>query len=185
MLAAILPATQADADQRNQQRAEQLRLQAAQNETAQNGLITQLAQMGSDTSATANAMRERITAQFNDLYTHAQAIQAELSPLAAVPPAPDATLLDELPYAAANLTDAPARVKTMLYAAFDIQALYRQPMKQATIWATITDTTPGTIAALLTDPRTDSDTFGNLRPDAIATPNAHPCWRGYFLRCGS
>jgi hypothetical protein len=52
------------------------------------------------------------------------------------------SLLDELPYAAANLTDAPEHVKAGLYNAFDIHALYRQPMKQATIWATITDDTP-------------------------------------------
>jgi hypothetical protein len=62
------------------------------------------------------------------------------------------SLLDELPYATANLTDAPEHVKAGLYNAFDIHALYRQPMKQATIWATITDDTPGTIAALVTDP---------------------------------
>jgi hypothetical protein len=35
--------------------------------------------------------------------------------------------------------------------------------EQVTIWATITSTTPGIIAALLTDPRTDDDTaYGNL-----------------------
>jgi hypothetical protein len=170
MLAAVLPATQAEQDQRNQQRAGELRLQAAQNETAQNGLITQLAQMGSDTSPAANAMRERITAQFNDLYTQAHAIQAKLDALTtSQAPAPDATLIDELPYAAVNLTDAPEHVKAGLYNAFDIHALYRQHMKQATIWATITDDTPGTIAALLTDPRTDNDTFGNLPPAAMAT----------------
>jgi hypothetical protein len=53
------------------------------------------------------------------------------------------------------------------FSALVIQALYRQHMKQATIWATITDDTPRTIAALLDDPRTDSDIFGNLRPAAI------------------
>jgi hypothetical protein len=175
VLATILPATRAEQDQRNQQRAEQLRLQAAQNETAQAGLITQLAQMGSDTSATANAMRERITAQFGELFNQEKAIKDELDGLtAARQPAPDATLIDELPYAAANLTDAPEHVKAELYAAFDIQALYRQHIKQATIWATITNDTPGTVAALLNDPRTDSDTFGNLPLAAIATPKAHP-----------
>ena len=70
----------------------------------------------------------------------------------------------------------------MLYDALDIQALYRQPMKQATIWATITDDTPSTVAALLTDPRTDSDTFGNLRPAAIPWATIHHLrdrpWRG-------
>jgi hypothetical protein len=124
MVAAVLPATQAEQDQRNQQRAGEIRLQAARNETGQAGLITQLAQMGSDTSPMANAMRERITAQFNDFYAQAQAIQAELDALTtSQAPAPDATLLDELPYAAVNLADAPEHVKAGLYGAFDIHAL--------------------------------------------------------------
>jgi hypothetical protein len=174
MLAAILPATQAEQDHRNQQRTEELRRQQAQNETAQNGLITQLAQMGNDTSPAANAMRERITAQFNDLYTQAKTIQAELDGLSTTQePAPDLSLIDELPYAAANISDAPEHVKTALYDAFDTQALYRQAKKQATIWATITEQTPGTVAALLTDPRTDSDTFGNLPLAAIACTAIH------------
>jgi len=82
--------------------------------------------------------------------------------------APDATLIDELPYAAANLARASKHVKTRLYDAFDIQAVYRQHMRQATIWATITDDTPGTVAALLDDPRTDNGTFGNLPPASMA-----------------
>jgi hypothetical protein len=90
-------------------------------------------------------------------------------------PAPDATLIDELPYAAANIGDAPEHIKAELCSTFDIQALYCQRMKQATIWATITDSTPGTVAALLTDPRTDSDTFGNLSLASTAIPTAHPC----------
>jgi hypothetical protein len=57
-----------------------------------------------------------------------------------LPHAPDATLIDELPNAAANFAEAPAPVKAGLYATFDVQALYRQHIKQATILATITDT---------------------------------------------
>ena len=68
----------------------------------------------------------------------------------------DPAALDELPYAAAAFNDAPEHVKARIYAAFDIQVLYRAPIKQATIWATITPTTPGIIAALTTDPRTDN-----------------------------
>ena len=45
-----------------------------------------------------------------------------------------------------------------LLTAFDIQALYRHDQDQVTIWATLTEDTPRTIAALLDDPRTDSDT---------------------------
>jgi hypothetical protein len=57
---------------------------------------------------------------------------------------------------------APEHIKAKTYPAFDIQVLYRAPIKQATIWATVTPTTPGIIAALTTDPRTDNDTaYGN------------------------
>jgi hypothetical protein len=64
----------------------------------------------------ANAMSKRITAQFGDLFTQAKAIQAKLDALAAAqaPAAPDAILIDELPYAAANLASAPPQVKTGL-----------------------------------------------------------------------
>ena len=40
-----------------------------------------------------------------------------------------------------------------------MQAIYRQDSRQATIVLTITDTTPGIIDAILTDPRID-DTAG-------------------------
>lgn len=154
MLAAVLPATQAEQDQPNAQRAGELRQQAAQNETAQNGLITQLAQMGADASPAANAMRERITTQYSELFNQAKTIQAELDALTtSQEPAPDASLIDELPCAAANLSDAPEHVKTRLYAASDVQALYRQHIKQATIWATITDDTLGIVSSLLTEGR--------------------------------
>jgi site-specific DNA recombinase len=174
MVAAALPATRADQDQRNRDRAARLKTQLAQNETAQAGLITQLEQLGSSTSPAAAAMRERITAQFTDRYNQARDLKAELESLAAATAAaPDLTLLDELPYAAAHLTDAPAAVKASLYAAFDIQALYRQAQRQATIWATITDATPAIVDALLADPRTDHDTFGNLPHTPIAASTAH------------
>ena len=39
-----------------------------------------------------------------------------------------------------------------------MQAIYRQDTRQATIVLTITDTTPGIIDAILTDPRIDHDT---------------------------
>ena len=90
---------------------------------------------------------------------------AELDALTATQaPAPDASLLDELPYAAANLTGAPEHVKAGLYNAFDIHALYRQPIKQATIWATITDDTPGTIAACSPTPAPTTTHLDTCRP---------------------
>ena len=61
----------------------------------------------------------------------------------------DADLLDELPELAGRLADLPPRLQALLFAAFDIQIPRNPPMRQATIHATITDTTPGIVAALL------------------------------------
>jgi site-specific DNA recombinase len=177
MLAAILPATQAEQDTQAADRAEHLRRQILQNKTAQDGLITQLARMGSDTTPAADAMRDRITGQFTDLYNQAKTLQAELDAATqAQPPAADPALLDELPYAAAGITGAPEHIKAKLYAAFDIQALYRAHKNQATIWATITDATPGITAALLTDPPTSNDPYGNLANTAISPLLTHAMW---------
>jgi hypothetical protein len=164
MLAAILPTSAADHDQRDNARTEELQRQINQNETAQHGLITQLERLGNDTTPAADAMRQRITDQFTARYDEAKTLQAELDQMAAAQPAEDdPALLDELPYAATAFTAAPEHIKAKIYAAFDIQVLYRAPIKQATIWATITPTTPAIITALTTDPRTDHDTaYGNL-----------------------
>jgi hypothetical protein len=98
-------------------------------------------------------MRDRITAQFTDRYNQASDLQHQLDAItAAETPADDPALIGELPYATANLTDAPEDIKAKLYAAFDIQVLYPAPKQQSTIWATITSATPGIVTALLTDP---------------------------------
>ena len=76
----------------------------------------------------------------------------------------DPALLDELPELAARLDELPERLQAELFAAFDIQILWNPPMKQATFFATISDTTPGIITALLDrandDPATASTTSG-------------------------
>jgi hypothetical protein len=69
----------------------------------------------------------------------------------------DPALIGELPYAPGFLATAPDSVKESLYAALGIQCVYRPGKKQVTIRATITNTTPGIVAALLADPRTDGD----------------------------
>ncbi len=104
-------------------------------------------------------MRDRIREQFTKRFNEHAAVQAELDALTADagPAASDPALLDELPYAPGQLASAPAAIREALYAAFDIQCLYRQDQGQLTIWATITAATPGIIAALTADPRTDSD----------------------------
>jgi hypothetical protein len=68
-------------------------------------------------------------------------------------PRPGPALLDELPYLTSQLDDAPADLVAALLDALDIQVLYRPEQQQATIWATLTDTTPAAITALFNDPR--------------------------------
>jgi hypothetical protein len=45
----------------------------------------------------------------------------------------------------------PERIQAALDQAFDIQLLYRKDMHQVTIWATITDSTPHAVAAIIAD----------------------------------
>ena len=99
-------------------------------------------------------------AQFTDRYNEHAAITAALDALTAgpAPAVNDPTLLDELPYAPGLFAEAQDTVREALYAAFDIQCLYRQDAGQVTIWATITDTTPGIITALTTDTDTTAST---------------------------
>jgi hypothetical protein len=89
--------------------------------------------------------------------------------LPATQAAEDPSLIDELPYAPALLADAPAELRARIYAAFQVHALYRAEPDQATITATITDQTPGIIAALIADSRTDHDTADPERTNPPAT----------------
>jgi len=130
-----------------------LRTELARIETAERGLISELEQPADPADPAAQAYRARIRARFTDLYAERTRTEATLAELAAAAPQDnDPSLLDQLPIAAHVLADAPARIKEALLAAFDIQALYRSDKNQVTIWATLTENTPRTIAALLDDP---------------------------------
>lgn len=101
----------------------------------------------------AQAYRDRHFTRHAELHDQRTTIQAQLNDLtAAATPDQDPALLDEPPYLAGQLHDAPAALIEALLTALDIQVLYRPEQQQATIWATFTDTTPATITALLQDP---------------------------------
>jgi hypothetical protein len=68
------------------------------------------------------------------------------------------------------MADAPPRIKEALLAAFDIYALYSKDTDQVTIRAVLTEDTPGIIAALLGDPRTDDDTGHQPAQSTSQTP---------------
>jgi len=179
MLAGRIPATTDAATTRAQAKAAQLRRRIAQAGTAITGLMTELEQLGDDKTPATAAYRDRIRDQFTARYDEQTAAQAELDTLtAAQPPAEDPALLDELPYAPALLTHAPADLRARVYAAFQIHALYRAQPHQATITATITDQTQALIQALLDDPRTDHDTAHPAHTNSPIAAMAAICLRG-------
>ncbi len=67
---------------------------------------------------------------------------------------------------------APAELLYQLIAAVDVQCLYRKDKNQVTIWATITPSTPATVAALLADPCTDNPGTGLAEP--VSSPAQGP-----------
>jgi site-specific DNA recombinase len=172
---AQIPAGQAQRDALTEAKAARLRTTISQADTAISGLMTQLEQLGSDDSPAANAYRQRIRDQFTQRYDERTAAEHELDQLTAErPPAEDPSLIAELPRAAELLDQAPADIRARIYGAFQVHVLYRAPMHQATITATITDATPGIIAALLQDSRTDHDTHDPRRKNlakAAITPH--------------
>jgi site-specific DNA recombinase len=172
MLETQLPAGTAEVAAQRDRQAAALRKKLAKITTAQDGLIAQIEQLGSDTSPGTRALRDRINEQFRQRHDQHAALTAELEALTT--PSPDAddtgdpALLDELPYAPGLLSQAPPAIRQAIYAAFDINCLYRHDQGQVTIWATITNTTPGIIQALLDDPRTGTSTTATPPPDLFA-----------------
>jgi site-specific DNA recombinase len=155
-LAAQLPGSAAEQQARRAAQAQALHDQLARTDTAQAGLLTELEQLGADTSPATNAYRARIRARNADLHHEREHITAQLASLDTAIPVSDPALLDELPYLPGILARAPDHLTEKLLAALDVQCLYRKNQNQVTIWVTITDNTPATINALLDDPRTGS-----------------------------
>ncbi len=167
MLVDALPAHAADHATRQADQAGHLRKQLARIDAAERALISELETAADPADPAAQAYRARIRARYAELYDERTRTETALQAAeTATVQADDPTLLDELPLAGDILTAAPDRIKEAIYAAFDIQALYRHDQHQVTIWATITPATPATITALIDDPRTDSDTH----PGAPAAP---------------
>ena len=70
--------------------------------------------------------------------------------------------MDLPPELAGRLDELSEHLQAELFAAFDIQVIWNQPMNQVTFHGAITDTTPGTITELLT--RTGGDRSAETGP---------------------
>jgi hypothetical protein len=157
MLQAHLPASAAEAPARRDAQAAQLRKRIARNQASQKGLIGELAQLADDTSPATTEYRKRIREHHTELYSQAVALHAQLEAITAQAASDnDPALIEQLPYAPGFLLQAPDHVREALYATLNLQCTFRGDKQQVTIRATITDTTPGIVAALIADPRTDT-----------------------------
>jgi hypothetical protein len=138
----------------------------------------------------AQAMRARCSQRFTELHTEREAIETQITILDNAPARDDhAELLDAIPLLAGNLSRLPERIQAALYQAFDIQLLYRKDMHQVTIWATITDSTPHAVAAIINDASHDptpatspAPTQPTPAPEPASPPMSaltqRPMWRG-------
>ena len=144
-------------------------------DTAQAGLLTELEQLGSDKSPATQAYRERIRARNAEYHDQRTATQAQLDTLnAAAAPQDDPALLDELPHLTATLAGAPVPLIEDLLTALDLQVLYRPEQGQATIWATLTDTTPRPSTPCSTTPEPAPTT---PQPPLRTCHKTRPCTR--------
>ena len=171
MLQAHLPASAAEAAARREAQARQLRKRVARNEASQKGLIAELAQLGDDASPAATEYRKRIREHHTELYSQGAALHAQLEAITAQAASEnDPALIEQLPYAPGFLLRAPDHVREALYAALNLHCTFRGDKQQVTIRATITDTTPGIVAALIADPRTDAGS-PKRSPGPLDDPN--------------
>jgi site-specific DNA recombinase len=151
-LAALLPATQADDTARREHQAAALRkklrhIDAAENAHARE--IEALANLPQDAPA-VTALRTRIIERFGELEADRASINKQLAALTQAPAfLQDPTLLDALPTLAGVLTGAPPRLQAQLFAALDLQLVYKKDTHQVTIYATLTPTTPHALTAII------------------------------------
>ncbi|MGH3191127.1 MAG: hypothetical protein ACRDOL_28550, partial [Streptosporangiaceae bacterium] len=154
LLAAQLPATDADAAAALEAAKTVLRTKLKQNEAGKKAQIVAQEQLPPDDAA-ADEMRARIFERYAELRAEGQQLQAQLDALdATTPHAADTTLLDELPLLGDILPGLPPRLKADLFDAFDLHIWWNKTGGQATIRAELTDATLHALQFLL-DPSHD------------------------------
>jgi site-specific DNA recombinase len=148
-LAAQLPATAADDTARREAETAAIKKKLRKVDAAQEALITDLEAPHDPANPADRALRDRIRRRFTQRQAEREELEAQLAALDTRAAATaDPALLDALPYLAANFTDAPARLQQQLYAALNLEMVYKPGMHQVSIHATLTDTTPAQLAAI-------------------------------------
>jgi DNA invertase Pin-like site-specific DNA recombinase len=177
LLADLLPANAEDDTARKERQAAKLRRRLAQIDTAEHAHTQELEALATTSGhvKALAAMRQRHLERFTELETEREQINTELATLTATQaPLISPELLDNLPLLPGILPDLPAKLRRRLYQAFDLQLLYKHETSQVTIRATITTSTPATVAAIIHDSQTLSGAAQAPHSDPAHVPGAPP-----------
>jgi site-specific DNA recombinase len=156
LLAEQLPAGAAEEAARREKHAARLRKRLQRIDATEDAHVREVQALAEldPSSPAVKAMRTRHLKRFGELEAEREDIGRTLAALAkqaTQETGGDPGLLDRLPMLGDLLAAAPDRIKQKLFDAFDIQALYSKTHNQVTLWATITPSTPATLAAIIAD----------------------------------
>jgi site-specific DNA recombinase len=177
LLATQIPADAAAHAARREDKTTALQQRLRQIDTAENAHAREIEELATAAAPekAITALRTRILARFTELEEERATINDQLATLAKTSqddPSPE--LLDALPLLGDILAGAPKRLQAALYDAFSIELLYNTDMHQVTIWATITGTTPATLAAIINDSETPEAATSPPVSDLPQHPGAPP-----------
>jgi site-specific DNA recombinase len=169
LLPAQLPGSAAEDTARRQKKATQLRKRLKRIDATEDAHIREVQALATcdPHSPAVKALRTRHLRVFGELEAERDQINTKLTALArqTSDDGGDPALLDQLPLLEVILPKLPNRIKQQLFDAFDLTMLYNKPQNQITCRATITPTTPHTLAAIITASET---------PDLAALLADHP-----------
>jgi hypothetical protein len=149
-LAQLIPSTATAKKEQHDRQAAALQQRLKRLTTTQDNLMRELRGSFDMPDHAGEEYRRRIRADYAALHAEHETIKAQLEELADDPAlGSDLDLFSLLPEMASELDELPADLQAELFAAFDIQIAWNAPMRQATFHATITDTTPQIVTALL------------------------------------
>jgi site-specific DNA recombinase len=149
-LAQLIPHTASEKKQQHDRQATALTQRLKRITVQQDNLMRELTGSFDMPDQAGEGYRRRIRADYTTLHDERTTIETQLTQFAADDTtAPDPDLVSLLPEVTADLADLPPNLQNELFAVFDIQIIWNAPMRQATFRATITDTTPALITALL------------------------------------
>jgi site-specific DNA recombinase len=184
-LAATLPANHAEDTARRERQTAALHKKLRKIDAAENAYAREIETLATlpQHSPAVTALRTRIIERFTELEADRTVINQQLTALTKAPAfLEDPTLLDHLPTLGGILTDAPQRLQAQLFAALDLQLVYKKDTHQVTIYATITPATPYALAAIIdaSEPPTSAN-IATLIPFARNTL-ASWCCRSFVVK---